>query len=140
MDLRGRWPVLLGSSESTGSENIPSARSMRRSTDTASSAARISVKGEDLRPKSSRGCRVPLAMVAICGRSECGRDGGDRRETGASLLHGFLLLFLQRKIKTYFVQNTSGTDELLRKLFHSNLQQFFLSHVCHTIYYISLLS
>lgn len=63
-----------GPSEFTGSEKIPRARSMRRTTDAVRRAARISVNGEDLRPGSFRGCRAPLAMVAASTAATFGRS------------------------------------------------------------------
>lgn len=84
MDLRG--PCLAGPSESTGREKIPRARSMRRTTETVSSAARMRVKGEDLRPGSIRECRGGLAIVAVavpsCGLWEIAEPERQRGKVG----------------------------------------------------------
>ncbi|RRT67111.1 hypothetical protein B296_00039584 [Ensete ventricosum] len=62
-DRRERRSGLARSSEPTGSEKIPKARSISRTTDAVRRAARISVNEEDLRPRSVREYRAPLAMV-----------------------------------------------------------------------------
>ncbi|RWV86948.1 hypothetical protein BHE74_00047099 [Ensete ventricosum] len=62
-DRRERRSGLARSSEPTGSEKIPKARSISRTTDAVRRAARISVNEEDLRPRRVREYRAPLAMV-----------------------------------------------------------------------------
>ncbi|CAL9156399.1 unnamed protein product, partial [Musa hybrid cultivar] len=62
-------------------------------TDAVKRAARISVNEEDLRPRSVREYRAPLAMVAAAlgdrgdiGRAECRVDGGwGKRETSSTV-------------------------------------------------------